>query len=107
MTGRFSRKDFFKDYKFSATVGFGLGFFERLNVSIDKRPKHLLEMPDHSGLGDPSPYTLAQTDLIIQIASIADHINRWVLENTVQAPQQQDEGAWDRCKKRLFDKELI
>jgi Dyp-type peroxidase family len=91
--GKLQRKDFLKDYKFSATVGFGLGFFERLNVSIDKRPKHLREMPDHSGLGDPSPYNFAQTDLIIQIASIADHINRWVLENTVQAPQQQDDGA--------------
>lgn len=94
--GKLLRKDLSKDYKFSATVGFGLGFFDRLNINSGKRPKHLREMPDHIGLGDQSPYSLAQTDLLIQIGSTADHINRWVLENTLQAP---DEGAPKDAKK--------
>ncbi len=97
--GKLQRKALVKDYEFSATVGFGLGFFDMLNISKEKRPKHLREMPDHSGLGDPTPYSLAQTDLIIQIASNVDHINGWVLENTIQAPQQQDEGAWKDAQK--------
>lgn len=89
--GLLHRKHLVTDYKFSATVGFGLGFFDLLNIRMEKRPKRLREMPDHIGLGDPTPYSLSQTDLIIQIASNADHVNRWVFENTIQA-QQQDEA---------------
>ena len=95
--GRFVRKHLFNDYKFTATVGFGLGFFDRLNVITDKRPKRLREMPDHTGLGDPTPFSLAQTDIIIQIASSQAHINRWVLENTLQADQQQNELTKTDC----------
>ena len=91
--GRLLRKSLFKDYNFTATIGFGLGFYDRLNVSTDKRPKKLRIMPDHTELGDPTPYSLAQTDVIIQIASSQDYINRWVLENTLQADQQQNEGT--------------
>jgi Dyp-type peroxidase family len=96
--GMLRRKHLVNEYRFSATVGFGLGFFDRLNIKIEKRPKCLREMPDHSGLGDPTPYSLSQTDLIIQIASKADHINRWILENTLQAPQQQDEADGSNAK---------
>jgi Dyp-type peroxidase family len=97
--GMFHYKHLVNDYAFSATVGFGIGFFDRLNISRDKRPRHLREMPDHSGLGDPSPYNLAQTDLLIQIGCKEDHINRWVLENTVQAPQLLNEYTGVDIKK--------
>ncbi len=90
--GQLRRKDLVKEYKFSATIGFGIGFFEMLNISKENRPKHIREMPDHNGLGDPTPYSLAQTDLIIQIASKVDHINGWVLENIVQSPNLDEEA---------------
>lgn len=89
--GILHRRNLVVDYGFSATVGFGLGFFDRLAISDERRPKHLREMPDHIGLGDPTSYNLSQTDLIVQIASKTDHINRWVLDNTLHAPRQQDE----------------
>ena len=85
--GKLSRKHLFNDYQFTATIGFGLGFFDRLNISKERRPKLLREMPDHAGLGDPTPYSLVQTDVIIQIASSEDYVNRWVIENTLQADQ--------------------
>lgn len=96
--GMLRRKHLVNDYKFSATIGFGLGFFDRLAIKTVKRPKRLREMPDHSALRDPTPYSLSQTDLIIQIASKADHLNRWVLENTVQASKQQEEAAGKDAK---------
>ena len=97
--GMLRRKHLVDDYGFSATVGFGLGFFDRLDIRDERRPKRLREMPDHVGRGDPTQYSLSQTDLIIQIASKADHINRWVLENTLQTPRQQDEGEGKDAKK--------
>lgn len=97
--GKLVRKNLVKDYNFSVTIGFGLGFFDRLNISKERRPKRLREMPDHNGLLDPSPYNLGQTDLIVQICSAKDHINRWVLENTLQAPEQKAEGAWKEAIK--------
>jgi Dyp-type peroxidase family len=69
---------------FSATIGFGIGFFERLNIPTKNRPEKLYEMPDHVGLGDPTPYSLAQTDLILQLGSTKDFVNRWVLENALE-----------------------
>jgi Dyp-type peroxidase family len=87
--GLLVRKNLVKDFNFSATIGFGKSFFDQLNIADAKRPKRLREMPDHSTLGDPSPFSLAQTDLIIQLGSTQDHINRWVLENTVQAEETQ------------------
>jgi hypothetical protein len=92
--GQLLRKDLVKNYK-SATIGFGIGFFEMLNISKENRPRHIREMPDHNGLGDTTPYSLPQTDLIIQIASKVDHINGWVLENTVQSLNQDDEADFE------------
>jgi len=54
-----------------------------------RRPKNLLLMPDNEELGDPSKYSLAQTDLIIQLGSTDDAINRWVLENRTQPEEQE------------------
>jgi Dyp-type peroxidase family len=90
--GQLQPKHLVKDYKFSATLGFGIGFFDILNISKENRPRHILGMPDNNGLGDPTPYSLPQTDLIIQIASQVDHINGWVLENTVQSLNQDDDA---------------
>jgi Dyp-type peroxidase family len=71
-------------FNFSATVGFGIGFFDGLNIPTNKRPKKIRGMPDNVGLGDASHYTLGQTDLIVQLGSSKDFVNRWVLENTLQ-----------------------
>jgi Dyp-type peroxidase family len=97
--GKLVRKHLFKDYKFRATIGFGIGFFDLLNVSTGNRPKNLGIMPDSTVLGDPTPYSLAQTDLIIQVASSNDFINRYVLENALQAAQQQNETTGKDLKK--------
>jgi Dyp-type peroxidase family len=91
--GKLVRRNLFKYYMFRATIGFGSGFFDRLNVAMDKRPKKLRVMPGHTELGDPTPYNLVQTDLIIQIGSSNDFINRYVLENALQAAQQQNESS--------------
>ncbi len=44
------------DFNFSATVGFGKGFFEKLKISSKNYPKKLKEMPNHMGLYDTKPY---------------------------------------------------
>jgi deferrochelatase/peroxidase EfeB len=72
------------DFHFSATLGFGIGFFELLRIPQRNRPTRLHVMPDHTGLGDPTPYSLGQTDLIIQLGSSSDFVSRWVLENSIQ-----------------------
>jgi Dyp-type peroxidase family len=74
------------EFKFSATIGFGLGFFKKLDVDAKRQPRKLREMPDHDYLGDPTPYSIGQTDLIIQLCSSEDFVNRWVLENSIQPP---------------------
>jgi Dyp-type peroxidase family len=66
------------DFKFSATVGFGFGFFEKLAIDRQNRPRRLLEMPTHTDLGDSAQYMFTQTDLIIQLCSSRDFVNRWV-----------------------------
>ncbi len=71
-------------FNFSATVGFGTGFFDLLGIAPDKRPAKLREMPDHDGLGDTTPYCIGQSDMIIQLGASEDFINRWVLENALQ-----------------------
>jgi Dyp-type peroxidase family len=78
-------------FSFSATIGFGLGFFKKLDISGNKLPKKLREMPDHNGLGDPTPYSMGQTDLIIQLGSSKDFVNRWVLENSIQPPEDTED----------------
>jgi len=96
-----------KTFNFSSTVGFGKGFFKKLKIE-DKQPKKLREMPDHDQLGDVTPYSMSQTDLIIQLRSSKDFVNRWVLENTVQ-PDIDDEVIEKLLKKQrnspLKDKE--
>jgi Dyp-type peroxidase family len=80
-----------RDFKFSATIGFGVGFFDKLSIPDDKRPKKVKSMPDHFGLGDVTPYSLAQTDLIIQLGSISDDVNRSVFENKLESQKEGDD----------------
>jgi len=70
-----------KEFNFSATVGFGIGFFDKLHIPNTRRPKRIKPMPDHTALGDVARYSLSQTDLIVQLASTSDFVNRWVFEN--------------------------
>jgi Dyp-type peroxidase family len=53
-------------------------------------------MPDHVGLGDVTPYSLAQTDLIIQLASSSDFVNRYVFENKLES--QEEKGNDNKSK---------
>jgi Dyp-type peroxidase family len=87
-------------FEFSSTIGFGKGFFEKLKIPEEKQPKKLREMPDHDNLGDVIPYSLGQTDIIIQLASTKDFVNRWVLENNLQ-PDIEDEPLEKLLKKQL------
>jgi len=68
-------------FNFSATIGFGIGFFEKLKVNPNARPRNIYEMPNHIGLLDPTQYRLLQTDMIIQLGSSKDFVNRWVFES--------------------------
>ena len=70
-----------KEFNFSATLGFGIGFFDKLGVPDSQRPKKIKSMPNHAGLGDVARYSLSQTDLIVQLGSTSDFINRWIFEN--------------------------
>lgn len=72
-----------KDYNFSATLGFGIGFFEKLGIGQDKRPKKLYRMPDHGELGDLIPYVFTQTDFIVQLCSTKDFVNRLVFKSDI------------------------
>ncbi|TVP40356.1 Dyp-type peroxidase [Candidatus Nitrosocosmicus arcticus] len=69
------------DFNFSATVGFGKGFFEKLKINPRNYPKKLKKMPDHIGLGDSKPYSMWQTDFIIQLCSTHEDVNRWVFQH--------------------------
>ena len=40
------------DFKFSATIGFGFGFFEKLGIDSKNRPRRIFEMPTHRDLAD-------------------------------------------------------
>ena len=68
------------DFNFSATVGFGIGFFEKLKIDRKYCPRGLYEMPLHSDLGDPEQYLFTQTDMIVQLCSKMDFVNRWVFK---------------------------
>jgi Dyp-type peroxidase family len=70
-------------FNFSATIGFGFGFFEKLDIDLKNRPRKLFEMPFHMDLGDPVQYTFSQTDMILQLCSTTDFVNRWVLKTDV------------------------
>jgi Dyp-type peroxidase family len=69
------------DFNFSATLGFGKGFFEKMGISLKNYPKKIKEMPMHSELYDPIPYKLFQTDFIIQLGSNHEDVNRWVFQH--------------------------
>ena len=60
------------NFNFSFTIGFGSGFFKKLDISEKNRPKNLKNI---------SPYTLQQTDFIIQLGANNDFVNRWVFQN--------------------------
>lgn len=89
-TGRPEPAHLREKFSFSATIGFGEGFFDLLAIPAARRPKRLTAMPDHLSLGDTTPYSLAQTDLIIQLGSSSGFVNRWVFENKLQAPEPVD-----------------
>jgi Dyp-type peroxidase family len=78
-----------KEFEFSATIGFGASFFEQLHIPQNKRPRRIREMPGHIELGDIAPYSLGQTDMIVQIGSTKDFVNRWVLENNMQTDEDE------------------
>ena len=69
------------NFNFTATIGFGAGFFEKLQIKTERRPRNLYEMPNHVGLLDPVQYRLLQTDFIIQLCSSKDFVNRWIFES--------------------------
>jgi Dyp-type peroxidase family len=90
-------------FEFSATVGFGISFFDKLSIPDIVRPKKMKSMPDHVGLGDLAPYSFAQTDLIIQLGSSSDVVNRWVFGHKLESQEKRDNhtrGVWDENTNR-------
>ena len=77
-------------FNFSSTIGFGIGFFEKLNIIQANRPNSLRKMPGNTELGDPVQYTLPQTDFIIQLGAEADYVNRWVYQNSTAIHEKQE-----------------
>lgn len=73
------------NFNFSSTIGFGIGFFDKLNIIQANRPSAIKEMPRNVELGDPTQYTLLQTDFIIQLGAEVDYVNRWVFHNSTAA----------------------
>lgn len=71
------------DFNFTSTIGFGLGFFRKLNIQKKNWPKHLKEMPEYYEISDSVPYSLFQTDFIIQLGAEEDYVNRWVFQNQI------------------------
>ncbi len=74
------------EFNFSATLGFGKGFFEKLRINSKNFPKKFKEMPMHSGLYDTKPYKFYQTDFIIQLGSNHEDVNRWVFQHITAKP---------------------
>ena len=81
------------DFKFSATIGFGIGFFKKLNIVEKNLPRKLKSMPDFLQLADMRPYSLSQTDFIIQLGADEDYINRWVFQNQIGITKVKRKGA--------------
>jgi Dyp-type peroxidase family len=67
-------------FNFSATIGFGRSFFQKLDL-MSKCPKKLIDIPNYSTAGDFSRYSLSQTDIIIQICSSKYSLNKMILQN--------------------------
>lgn len=95
------------NFKFSATIGFGNGFFDKLAIPEDKRPKKIKAMPDHVGLGDVIPYSLAQTDLIIQSGSSSDVVNRWVFENKMESQEEKGDDNKSKLNKDKDERGVV
>ena len=72
-------------WQFTATVAFGPGFFEGLAIPVEKRPRRIRPMPSAEALGDRAPYSMGQTDMLVQLGATDDFINRFVLENALGA----------------------
>lgn len=70
-------------YNFTFTIGFGHGFFEKLKINREKCPSGLYPMPNHYELADEHPYVLEQSDIILQLGSTKDFVNRWVFQNDI------------------------
>jgi Dyp-type peroxidase family len=77
-------------FNFSFTIGFGVGFFEKLDIITKNRPRTLTAMPSNRELGDSAPYILLQTDFIVQLCSEVDYVNRWVYQNSTDAVKLED-----------------
>ncbi len=80
------------DFNFSATLGFGKGFFDKLRISSKNYPRRLKEMPLHKELYDSKPYRLFQTDFIIQIGSNHEHVNRWVFQHSTAKSMESEKS---------------
>jgi Dyp-type peroxidase family len=87
------------NFRFSCTLGFGYGFFEKMKIDERKRPRRLYEMPLHTDLGDPVQYIFTQTDMIIQLCSTSDFVNRWVLKT--------DSYPLTRSQEKLYHKRRL
>jgi Dyp-type peroxidase family len=77
-------------FNFSFTIGFGISFFEKLDIIAKNRPRTLTSMPSNQELGDITPYALHQTDFIIQLGSQVDYVNRWVYQNSTDRIKMED-----------------
>jgi len=70
-------------FNFSATIGFGFGFFKKLAIPERNIPRRLKAMPHYTELADILPYSLHQTDFIVHLGDEDDYVNRWVYRNQV------------------------
>jgi Dyp-type peroxidase family len=87
-------------FNFTFTIGFGLGFFDKLNIVGKNRPKNIKEMPNYSELGDLTPYTLQQTDFIIQLGANDYDVNRWVFQNRTGPVEKEEKNNSDAYYKK-------
>ena len=78
-----------KEFEFSATIGFGASFSNNYIFLKTKDQGSYVRCLVISELGDIAPYSLGQTDMIIQIGSTKDFVNRWVLENNMQTDEDE------------------
>jgi Dyp-type peroxidase family len=70
------------EFEFSATIGFGKGFFQKVNISSKNCPNRIKDMPDYMVLGDTIPYSIFQTDFMVQLGSDDYYVNRWVYQSS-------------------------
>ena len=94
-------------FNFSSTVGFGAGFFEKLKIKQCNRPTKLYEMPTHSELGDPEPYVFTQTDMIVQLCSNRDFVNRWVFKTDSFPRTSHDDDPGGAGIRKMISEERI